>query len=317
MHRDVKPDNILLDGGRRVLMTDFGIAKAAEAASGKRQLTTEGMVVGTPQYMSPEQATGEKVGTRSDIYSLGIVLYEMLAGRVPFEGESVQAVLMKQATAEPTPIRSIRRQVSEALAAVLDRMLAKDPGDRFASIAALDAALAEAAPAAARDRVEAEPGRVQAAAKSVLGVGIAALLGLGLLVAGSAIASWFVLDRPPKVRITAPVPDTMNISLRQRGILAQDDAAVFAFSPAGDQEPSMLLVTQRRVVVVAPGRLRGYARDSVGYTFTPRWRAGPRLAFILVPARAHPDTVFERLSLRGVWGMAREMDRLLPGGFRF
>jgi serine/threonine protein kinase len=85
VHRDVKPDNILLDPSGRVLVTDFGISKAAEAASGA-QLTTEGMVVGTPQYMSPEQATGDKIGTRSDIYSLGIVLYQMLAGSVPFDG---------------------------------------------------------------------------------------------------------------------------------------------------------------------------------------------------------------------------------------
>lgn len=79
----------------------------------------------------------------------------------------------------------------------------------------------------------------------------------------------------------------------------------------------MLIVAQRRVVVVVPGRLRGYARDSVAYTLRPRWRAGPRLAFILLPARARPDTVFEGLSLRGLWGMARDVDRLLPGRFRF
>jgi serine/threonine-protein kinase len=146
VHRDIKPDNILLDGAGRVRVTDFGIAKAAEAASGAN-LTTEGMVVGTPQYMSPEQATGDKIGTRSDIYSLGIVLYEMLAGKVPFEGESVQSILMKQATADPTPIREIRRDVPVELATVVDRMLVKDPGGRFPTVAALDAALT-AVPAA-------------------------------------------------------------------------------------------------------------------------------------------------------------------------
>src|SRR5712671_5518144 len=213
VHRDVKPDNILLDANGRVLVTDFGIAKAAEAASGKRQLTTEGMVVGTPQYMSPEQATGEKVGTRSDIYSLGIVLYEMLAGHVPFEGESAQSVLMKQATADPEPIRSVRRSVPAELATVLDRMLAKDPGARFPTAAALSAALVEASPAAARDRVDVPPGALKAAAKSVMGAGIAASLGLGVLVVGSVVVSGMVLDASPKVRITAPVPDSLNTAL--------------------------------------------------------------------------------------------------------
>src|SRR2546422_7826859 len=123
VHRDVKPDNILIDSTGRVVVTDFGIAKAAEAAAS--QLTTEGMVVGTPQYMSPEQATGERTDGRSDIYSLGIVLYQMLAGEPPFDGESAQSILMKQATATPVPITRMRTDVSQPLAAVLDRMLAK------------------------------------------------------------------------------------------------------------------------------------------------------------------------------------------------
>jgi hypothetical protein len=310
VHRDVKPDNILLDADGRVLVTDFGISKAAEAASSAQQLTTEGMVVGTPQYMSPEQATGDKVDTRSDIYSLGIVLYQMLAGSVPFDGESVQSILMKQATGDPTPIRQLRPEVSAELAAVVDRMLAKDPGERFGTAAVLDAALAAAVtPPGGRRREEGRPG-VRKTGKSIT------FLSLGALVAGGAALTWMLWDRPPKIDMKAPVSDSLNTALRRRGILAQEDTAVFAFRPGGDQDVALFVVAQRRVVVAALHRLRGYPRDSVAYTLAPRWGVRPRFVFILRPARARPDTVFESLSPRGMWRIARGVEGLLPGEFR-
>src|SRR5256884_7251704 len=172
VHRDVKPDNILLDQTGHVLVTDFGIAKAAQEASAS-QLTTEGMVVGTPHYMSPEQATGERVDGRSDIYALGVVLYQMLAGTPPFEGESAQSVLMKQATVDPVPIRELRGDVPAALAGVIERMLAKDPADRYQTAEELSRALIAALPGAAHDGLH--TGRGLAARMVRALVGLAAL----------------------------------------------------------------------------------------------------------------------------------------------
>jgi serine/threonine protein kinase/tetratricopeptide (TPR) repeat protein len=130
VHRDIKPENVMLHEGEAIV-TDFGIAKAVSAAGGE-SLTQTGMAVGTPAYMSPEQASGEREPDgRSDIYSLGCVLYEMLAGSAPFTGPTVQALIMKRFT-EPVPsVRATRPTVTAELEQVVSKALAKDPTDRF------------------------------------------------------------------------------------------------------------------------------------------------------------------------------------------
>src|SRR3989449_5473185 len=205
VHRDVKPDNILIDSTGRVVVTDFGIAKAAEAAAS--QLTTEGMVVGTPQYMSPEQATGERTDGRSDVYSLGVVLYQMLAGEPPFNGESAQSILMKQATATPVPITRMRSDVSQPLAAVLDRMLAKDPAERYQTAEEVSRALVGALPTAARDRVKLRYGWMSTAIKSLVGVGMVGCLVVVAFAAGPAGLPLGRLRGPPPGRPEGPLPD--------------------------------------------------------------------------------------------------------------
>jgi eukaryotic-like serine/threonine-protein kinase len=129
VHRDIKPENIMLAGGH-ARVADFGIARAVSAAGGER-LTQTGMSVGTPLYMSPEQAAGDSsIDGRSDLYSLGCVLYEMLAGTPPFTGP-VESVVRQHLVAEPRPITSLRPAVPAQVAAAIMRALAKTPADRF------------------------------------------------------------------------------------------------------------------------------------------------------------------------------------------
>ena len=142
IHRDIKPDNILLEGSRgRVMVTDFGIAKALSSTSGAT-LTGAGVAIGTPAFMSPEQAAGEReIDGRSDVYSLGVVSYQMLTGELPFNAPTVAGILMKQIT-EPAPdLRGRRPDVPEDLALAVSRCLEKDPENRWPSADALRRAL--------------------------------------------------------------------------------------------------------------------------------------------------------------------------------
>jgi serine/threonine-protein kinase len=142
VHRDLKPQNVIVDGDGKATVTDFGIARA-----GASEITQVGSVMGTPRYLSPEQAQGHDVTSVSDLYSIGVILYEALAGRVPFEADSAVAIAMKQVSQPPQRPSTINPEVSPPLDAVVMRALEKDPGQRFQSadafIAALDAALAD------------------------------------------------------------------------------------------------------------------------------------------------------------------------------
>src|SRR5581483_4250621 len=140
VHRDVKPQNVLIDEEGSCKVTDFGIARTLD----EEGLTADGRVLGTTDYVSPEQALGQPVTGQSDLYSLGIVLWEMLAGDVPFKGETQVAVAMKHVREELPDIQSRRPEVSAALAAVIDRATAKRLEDRYANDAELIADLEDA-----------------------------------------------------------------------------------------------------------------------------------------------------------------------------
>jgi len=130
VHRDVKPDNVLLSG-KHALVTDFGVAKAVSSSTGAATLTSLGMALGTPAYMAPEQAAGDpNVDHRADLYAVGALGYELLAGRPPFSGLSPQGMLAAQVTATPDPVTQHRASVPPALAALIMQCLAKHPADR-------------------------------------------------------------------------------------------------------------------------------------------------------------------------------------------
>ncbi|HYW30503.1 MAG TPA: protein kinase [Gemmatimonas sp.] len=155
VHRDIKPENILLQDGQ-ALVTDFGIARAMDSAHGNT-LTQAGMSVGTPAYMSPEQAVGETVDGRSDQYALGCVLYECLVGEPPFTGPTVQAVIAKRFVQTPADVHALREGVPRSVARALQRALQRTPIDRFESMAAFAGALLDSTTASTSTRASNVP----------------------------------------------------------------------------------------------------------------------------------------------------------------
>jgi tetratricopeptide (TPR) repeat protein/TolB-like protein len=189
IHRDIKPENILLEGGH-ALVADFGIARGVGGAA-TTQLTVTGLALGTPAYMSPEQALGDVVDVRTDVYALGCVLYEMLAGQAPFAAPTAQASIARRLT-EPAPrIRQLRDEVPAQLEEAIMTALERDPTARFPSAAAFRDALAGGPGALARsDRAEAQAGRpITLRPKGrVLAAGTALVLLVGVAIALPRIA---------------------------------------------------------------------------------------------------------------------------------
>ncbi|HEV7562225.1 MAG TPA: PASTA domain-containing protein [Solirubrobacterales bacterium] len=192
VHRDLKPQNVIVDGEGKAVVTDFGIARA-----GVSEITQTGSVMGTPHYLSPEQAQGFEVTSVSDLYSIGVLLYEALTGRVPFEGESAVAIAMKQVSETPQRPSSINPRVSPALDAVVMRALEKEPGQRFQSadafIAALDQAMREPGAASGTQSfaplppvvavaVEGEPEDEERKRRRLLWIGLAVAAVIGVLI---------------------------------------------------------------------------------------------------------------------------------------
>jgi serine/threonine-protein kinase len=218
VHRDVKPENILFQSGEAVIL-DFGIARAIAAASDDQPaMTSTGVVVGTPRYMSPEQAGGERtLDGRSDIYSLGCVLYEALAGHEPFSGRSAQAVIARHALDTAPSISTVRPSAPPALEAALFKALAKSPADRFASAADFAAALEEIQRSGTTPEFEMRTRRAAAAAggpsrarRFAIAAGAFVLL---LAVAAYGVRAWRSGSAPASGRISLAVLTMSSVGL--------------------------------------------------------------------------------------------------------
>ena len=232
IHRDIKPENILLHDGR-ALVADFGIALAASKAGGTR-MTETGMSLGTPHYMSPEQAMGEReITARSDVYSLGAVLYEMLTGDPPFTGSTAQAVVARVVTESPRPLLPQRHTIPPHVEAAALKALEKLPADRFASAAQFAEALAR--PGAVTVPTASVTATRPAAAGGALARGRLATLApwgiAALAVAGAALTAW--LRRPPESSVRRVV--RFDIQLPRDAEPVGAVGSTIAFAPDGSQ----------------------------------------------------------------------------------
>jgi serine/threonine-protein kinase len=260
IHRDIKPENILLESSH-ALVADFGIARAVSAAGADR-LTDTGLALGTPAYMSPEQAAGDRdVDGRSDLYALGCVLYEMLAGQPPFSGPTVQSIAHQHLTATPPPITQLRPAVPGVVAAALERALSKNPADRFNPVGQFAEALSTLQSLPSRAIPTGPPRRMMIAGLVALGILAAVLLGprLGHSDSPLTIGQTVQVTRDPGLEIDPAL---------------SPDGSLVAYA-AGPPTRMQIFVRQ-----VAGGRTIALTSDSAqGYRW-PRWSPdGSRIAY--------------------------------------
>ncbi|MEM9073388.1 MAG: serine/threonine-protein kinase [Myxococcota bacterium] len=218
LHRDLKPSNVFLarrpGASERAVLLDFGLAKMM--GSDGARLTASGATMGTPMYMSPEQAQGHKVDERTDVYSLGAILFEILTGAPPFTGPTITAILTKVLTHPPPPLRSMEPTAPEALEPVLREILAKNPDERPRTIRALQAKVHRAIVGAAATTPTSQPARsvpeTQQTPRRPIEPHVPTkdrrwiALVVGILLGGAVIAAW-VLTRP-KAPVPTPVAPT-------------------------------------------------------------------------------------------------------------
>ena len=258
IHRDIKPENILLQDGH-ALVADFGIALAVQSAGGAR-MTQTGLSLGTPQYMSPEQAMGERtIDARSDIYALGAMTYEMLAGDAPFTGSTVQAIVAKVISSEPERLSVVRKTVPPYIEAAVLTALAKLPADRFASAAEFAMALADGANTRADPAWHAAPANRDAAryrrnitvlaGVAAVSVALAAVAWLRAPARATNTSVAFTVDQTGPLAIVRPeISDVIPLALSPDGqmlayVVRMNDVPMIAVRAIDQAQPTVLAGT--------------------------------------------------------------------------
>lgn len=295
VHRDIKPANILLDSQGNCLLADFGIAHIFEADT---SLTATGTFMGTPTYMSPEQGRGEKVDGRSDLYALGVILYQMATGRVPFQADTPIAVVVKHVNEPPPPPQSLNAALSPAVAQVLLQALHKDPSRRFQKGGALARALSGSLAAPVDNRPPPPPPPPPDASRAGAGgfnrrLLATLLVGLVLLSAACAMV-WAALDLPGRVA-AAPTTDSGAIVAATQG----GEIGVNALSPDDAASPTYTTTTTATATPTTVATATPTASPTVTVTPTPQsdWRQG-QLVYIV--SGAGEKNVFRQdLSVEG------------------
>ncbi len=302
VHRDIKPANILLDANGNAAVTDFGIALVTSRPGGTRD--APGSVSGTPLYMSPEQSLGEQLDGRSDVYALGVVLYEMLTGTCPFPGRNATEVIAKHISAPIPQVSERERETPVALVRLVDRMLAKDPASRPTAAEAVRELTAASTPdglltpAQVRRRRWKRRGiyALIAGAGAVPVIVIAVRLAIGVLrflVGGGEGAD------PALIESGSRVPDSIVRLARQTGSVGANERVRFVFIQANHTFADALLLTDSAIIRRGPrGTIRhSLAESDIDLQPLPRGRSAGGL-LIVKRNGAAPDTLYRDLSGR-------------------
>jgi serine/threonine-protein kinase len=307
VHRDIKPANILLDANGNATVTDFGIALVTSRPARERL----GSTAGTPHYMSPEQSLGEQVDGRSDVYALGVVLYEMLTGTRPFQGRNAAEVLAKHVAAPIPKLSNREPQTPAALVRLVDRMLAKDPAGRPTAAELVTELTAASTPDALLT-----PSQVRRRRWKRRGIylGVAAVSAGVVIVVGVRLASQLMRllaggegADPALLASGGAVPDSITRLARATGSVRANERVDLVFIQAGRTFAHALLLTDSAIIRRTPkGTIRRSLQES-DINLQPLKRGGSAGGLLIVRRKgAVPDTLYQDLSPREAVRLANE-----------